>query len=568
MQYVRGKLKECSPELYETLERNWEIAFDEWLPALDAKNDSFNSYPHLRNLESHLDDIVAAFEARREGNKPFFASAIEMYAMLAAILFHDIGKIYSNEGHGGKSAEVVRDNRAELGIPSDAIADAIAKVCDFHDTKPDSVAEKLIKTSTVLIDPYGEVRERCLAVMLYLVDHLDSSFLRAIPNYLIPLEDKKIVGAFRSVVQGVSVDLEGQFVRAELGEMPRDAAKGKETDHADWLRVVYSPQWSPDTIIPEYWKESREYLQCAEDTKIVDPSMSFGALPEKYGAKILQKILLGEIKETPRFLEMIMRKHLRVSKVKWSGKEILDLDGEKSGKLDKSLRGEINTIVDGDKYGILRESPASAHGKGGHDRSEPEKELEKELCERVNALKDRHIKWPRPLILAMLLGDIRENNASIAPIRSALFALGIPVREWLIEYKEHLYTDTGEETFEPIFNREYLLRTVDCMWQLSTGIFGESLFSYRTLASQLREGDEKKVRLAVRRVGIVANSFAAEEKSESSAIWVGLDGWKWVVGVEKKKGGPAEDKPKKCDFFHVLRIKKLIDDLTDPEAGK
>lgn len=49
--------------------RNWDIAWQEWLFALDVNQDSFNSYPHLRNVEDYLDELVTAPEGARAGGQ-------------------------------------------------------------------------------------------------------------------------------------------------------------------------------------------------------------------------------------------------------------------------------------------------------------------------------------------------------------------------------------------------------------------------------------------------------------------------------------------------------------------
>ena len=63
MASLRDQLRENQPELFEAFLRSWQIAQNEWLPALAPSSDSFNSYPHLRNLEGYLDHVAVEYDA-------------------------------------------------------------------------------------------------------------------------------------------------------------------------------------------------------------------------------------------------------------------------------------------------------------------------------------------------------------------------------------------------------------------------------------------------------------------------------------------------------------------------
>ena len=66
MNVLREQLRSQSPELNAALERSWEVAFDEWLPAVSPSKDSFNSYPHIRNLENYLTKLVVVHGRTRK----------------------------------------------------------------------------------------------------------------------------------------------------------------------------------------------------------------------------------------------------------------------------------------------------------------------------------------------------------------------------------------------------------------------------------------------------------------------------------------------------------------------
>lgn len=237
MKRVRDRLKELDHKLYESLMRSHEIAWNEWLPALSVKHDSYNSFPHIRNLEMYLDTVVQAYE---ENNKrEFFISAVEIYIILASILFHDIGKVTSSDKHASESSLIIcgksellklpgepkKTNHkvwASLGIPSFELALSIGRICEYHDIEKEKDKDKknnLKKTlATICIDAYGEVRQKALASLLMLLDHLDSAHTRIMPEYLTGSGEVKVVGAFRRVITGVYIDLKTNIVRTVLNE--------------------------------------------------------------------------------------------------------------------------------------------------------------------------------------------------------------------------------------------------------------------------------------------------------------------------------------------------------------
>jgi hypothetical protein len=55
---LRGVLREKDAGLHRLLCRQWRIALEHWLPAIAPSSGSYNSYPHLRNVERLLDDIL------------------------------------------------------------------------------------------------------------------------------------------------------------------------------------------------------------------------------------------------------------------------------------------------------------------------------------------------------------------------------------------------------------------------------------------------------------------------------------------------------------------------------
>ena len=222
MGQLRDYLNAEMDELYAALMRSWQIALDEWLPALGTELGSFNSYPHLRNVENYLDRFIGeGAEKLRVDLTP-----TEVYVLLASVLLHDIGRIIPKpplsktlpeKSHAALSREIITQHRGDLGIPSQELANVIGLICAYHAPSNDDERARLAaELQTVAIDPYGEIRQRLLATLLTLADYLDSAFTRVIPHYLIRSEHSKIIGAFRSIVTGVSIDHEAHLIRTVM----------------------------------------------------------------------------------------------------------------------------------------------------------------------------------------------------------------------------------------------------------------------------------------------------------------------------------------------------------------
>jgi hypothetical protein len=161
---------------------------------------------------------------------------------------------------------------------------------------------------------------------------------------------------------------------------------------------------------------------------------------------------------------------------------------------------------------------------------------------------------PRKLLLTTLLGDTWANRGAIAPIRKELSAIGLPIKEWMIEFDEHLYNFWGEETYEPVLHRDYLRRTARAMWNLSVRVFAHSTFSYETLAAQMREPDAAHVRLAVKRLAIICT----DKKSVPSCPFeVGQDYWKWSVKSGSQCG-------RSCEYGGISEVEMKLEDVKAP----
>jgi hypothetical protein len=157
-------------------------------------------------------------------------------------------------------------------------------------------------------------------------------------------------------------------------------------------------------------------------------------------------------------------------------------------------------------------------------------------------------KRPSSIILAIIIKSTKESFIKTQEFKY-LSRLGIYVNSWLIYYKEHLYNCEGIETFEPIFNRDYLLNILKCMWNLSTQVFGKSNFSFDDLASAALESDIEKIKIAVNRINILSRNLARERKL-TAAISFNDKGWRWEnISINEH-----------CNFVHYNKIYKIIND--------
>lgn len=214
MSLLRERLKVDCPELWHALEHSWEVATTRWLPRVDSasSSESFNSYPHIKNLETHLDRIVVAYEqyqtATRESAVTFAFSPVETYVICAAILFHDMGRMKESDDHGRNTKEILlgEGRYAELGIPSIELAEPVADICEFHTARPLN-STRLLSTA---VHPYGIVRTHELAALLLLVDEMDDTFNRTLLSCLEVQSDTK--AQFRRVIREVYLDPRRQTI--------------------------------------------------------------------------------------------------------------------------------------------------------------------------------------------------------------------------------------------------------------------------------------------------------------------------------------------------------------------
>lgn len=600
---LRQQLQVAHPGLYAALLRNWQVASDEWLPALGAKSDSFNSYPHIRNVEHYLDRLVLADEGADKAGEDRMRvrlSPVEIYVLLAAALFHDIGRVEEQQGsdnkktegdrHGLLSREVIEKRHANLGIPSLELARSIGRVCAYHDFKPDrggqqggdggnssnSSEQKEVPgrewhPQTVAVDPYGEIRELVLAVLLYVADHMDSASTRVMPVYLRPPGKIEVVGAFRRVITGVEADHKCHVVRTVLGsvgEREREE-KGKKQQSAGQPARGAKEQRpkAPDGAFRYRMDEGDTFLGWAN--KAQEKGLNRTGLLNKT-CDVLGKLPVLGSSVAPQ--EGLIRDVL-VSLLKGNDPGTRYLSAGLPAPMvdDESKDKESQRVLVSDNVPLL----ARVLDEDCAPLQFDEWLLVLGQVKLVPGEKDPKVKpdedrWPARKILAVIMGDVLNNVRALAAVQERLAIVGTPLRAWLIEFKEHLFNIWGEETFEPIFTREHLREVAERMWNLSTQIFGQSLFTYENLADDLRESDVDKVRKAVRRVAIVTRGLGAPEAQDAGsvgrtpedAIWAGDRQWRWNTGDHR--AGEKEALPLWCRVVSLEKVLGEIEKLGRP----
>jgi hypothetical protein len=462
MNVLRERLRETAPDLYYSLERSWQIAYENWLPALASRCDSYNSYPHLRNLESYLQQIISELEKQKRSGLASF-TPLEMYVLLASILFHDIGMITASKKseHAKESAAIVQERFEALGIPSIEIATLIKNMCEFHGlgSKRD-IQRASGHLGTVTIDPHGKIRQLEMASMLYLLDHMDGAYTRVIPAFIKAAKRLDPVGAFRRVVKSVYFDYQAQMICTELGTFDEEALnKEQYKKRIQNLEVRLEDMDRMESLLQDFREDE---FSCVDGEYWV---LKKAALDEK------MKIT---IQPQPDIIHIIHKKWF-----KWTMVE------------DCLLRLPLRVVK-----------------------------------------KQQQIEWSNTTLLAMIMKDYSSNRKALNDIKENLAKIGLFIKDWLMSYEEHLFEDSGQEVYEPIFHKDYLHDTAKRMWELSTQVFGSSFFTFENLGASIREPNIEKVKMAVKRLAVLSKN--RDKESNNERIWAGNKHWKWLTEEEEK----------------------------------
>jgi len=510
---VREQLRAEDPFLHEALERSWRIAHENWLPAIGTSHGSHNAYPHLHNMELRLNDLAEAFGGG-ERRPAFRLSPAETYLLLAAILFHDIGrgsKKHPDPDHALGSYDILIGDGAErwatYGIPDHTLAHIIAKLSLHH--APTKGSEKQHPLSERTVDPFGRVRENGLLAVLVLLDQLDASYRRVIPP-----EMGTGVKGFRTRVQGVQLDQEARLVRSVIAGFEGDDEEAQQP----------RPLKTPRKL--EYFASGSSYAEWRADEALRYAEDSGQPFPQG-AAEYIRAVGKARECSCPDDTDSALR------------------------HLNEEQRAAIREVV-----AAIALTCAVAEGGGPFPEDRQLTECEK---------------------LAVLQRDLRSSAAKLQRFHTDLYSMGITLDDWLLELDEHLFTETGHETWEPIFDLSYLRRVASEMWKLSGQIFGRATFTYDTLAAAVREPDVARIRQAVKRLSILTDDLplmkCESEESESRGALEAHDlWWRWRVEGESRRHCRCVRFEKVRQRLETLdeqraKAKQHLDEVVAPKAG-
>ena len=258
---LREQLFKEAPKLHASLMRSWDIAEKGWFSAIQGNKGSFNSIPHLQNVEAYADDILSQTskkDAPRGANLRL--NPVDKYLLLASILFHDLGRTNPKcDYHGEESQRMLEKNYADFGIDSKRLASVIGTICCYHECSDET--RKTLHLHDVDIAPYGVIRVERLAVLLTFLDELDGAYRRVYPHYL-STDPSNMIPEFRRSTSDVRVDvstmtviscvdIENQDLRKTQKEESNtidnetafwtdDSKKNKSTNPKTWEEVTVS----------------------------------------------------------------------------------------------------------------------------------------------------------------------------------------------------------------------------------------------------------------------------------------------------------------------------------------
>jgi len=487
--------------------RSWEIAQGQWLPALSVKGGSFNSYPHIYNLETYLDSVVLGSETSPGARARFEMSPTELYMALASVLFHDIGKIVSSKDHAVRSRKMIKDHWSELGIPCEELAESLGRICEYH-TPADRVkrADLEPSLSVVNVHPYGNIRQLDIASLLTLIDYMDSAYSRVMADYLLEdLAQAEPVWAFRRVISGVHFDHQARMIRTvlrdDLGSLVSSSSSGGPS--YVWEYSTNEDRPPPSVLEPAKLNGGQGAREAAVQDKCLD---------------IWNRMLGTKASKPSEFLEAVPLV-VRATRRTVPDPEAIGGGQWPDGFLFTEMLVARQLLMLG-------------------------KKTEKGMQDQYGASWGKELlSWTPSRILAVVMGNVRENTDALIDIRGNLASMGIPVLAWLIDHQGHLYNEIGQETFEPTLSQDYLESAVEAMWKLSTRVFGVTDLTYECLAAELRDDSVARAALAARRIGIITRDVKCKSQppvgsdpgqATMGAVVCGDQDWRWKVSRAEK----------------------------------
>ena len=278
-------VEEQAPELAASLRAMHERAHRDWMQFLVPDRGSHAGYSHLRNVEHNLDKMLP-------GKMKLLLNPGEIFLLLSAALFHDIGRVYPEPKglerfcwctspcgekscanwhwvHHFRSRCLIEDHGLELGLPDEKIRDycALLVYCHGLDGPPDLTTAPRPNDSCIVrqeeadratkkcsfhqasLEPYGKLRIPMLAALLRIADEAENHWTRSYGDMWINEFEKELrkrlkpakhaksekiiaealVKSFRSKIEDIEFSHGGQCIVVYV-ELPK-----KDTD-AEKLR--------------------------------------------------------------------------------------------------------------------------------------------------------------------------------------------------------------------------------------------------------------------------------------------------------------------------------------------
>jgi hypothetical protein len=474
MSYLRDILKCHAPDLHEALEKAWKVAIHDVFPVLSSNDESLNSFPHSQNLENYLDSIYCNSGDICLEDSPYHLSPLELYSILMAILFHDIGRIQSEKGHGSFSRMYIKKYYEKFYISNAELADIIGDICDFHKSLSSS-----FRPESVLLDAsMGKIRTRELAELLILVDEMDTTYLRLKSLYVLD-RMKYITGKaiFRNYIKGVSYSHEAKCIIVSL-----DDKLGETTDTSlnydgmrysgdseRFVRVQFQNSFLTNDLI--------EFLRRRNIISIGD---------EEIIRDVFTKLSRGEA----------------FASIK--GKRALTIE------LNRRIANEtVDRIAEPERFAFIQNLRKIRNAQNRLSLYYLYKlylnEVTGDFFDEVE--KEASRKWPLLVVLPSVFKAIKNCESQTARLKF-INRVGLHVKKWLIFYKERLYDFNGKESIEPVLDFPLLKKVVRKMWAMSSQQFGDSWFTFADLASRVHKKDIDIIVLAVERIEIITREFA------------------------------------------------------------
>ena len=284
-------LEEKDPSLALQLTRLKQRGFEDWMGLLHADKGSHASYPHLLNVERLADKIVP------DPLKLQFTAG-EIFVLLSAIFFHDIGKAISLPGEttpchrrpGGKCDEapnqavtipdleqaydqdehppcrrpgwghhregerIITEYGVALGLPDERIARYVGLItfCHCLDEPPDAeqprfgsrhfTCRECTRRSfrATSLAPYGLLRIPLIAAIVRIADETDNIWTRAVRDYWLRRlsEVSADLGkAFRRHIEDIEFCHPGECLLVHVGDHANIAEQGKPLPSEDVLSI-------------------------------------------------------------------------------------------------------------------------------------------------------------------------------------------------------------------------------------------------------------------------------------------------------------------------------------------